>query len=214
MKPIAIFGAGGFGREVAMLIRQINMISPEWKLAGFYDDAPGLQEATVGGLPVLGGIPELNALQQPLSLVLALGSPKVKKKVRGLITNPLISYPSLFHPGVVMSDDLKLGQGCIVCAGSILTVNIRLGDFVTINLNTTVGHDSVIESYSSLMPGVSVSGEVVLKEECYVGTGATIINGFSVGRCSIVGAGAVVNSHLPADCTAVGVPARVIKKRN
>ena len=45
----------------------------------------------------------------------------------------------------------------------------------------------------------------------YVGTGAKIINQLSIGENTIVGAGAVVVKSLPANCTAVGVPANVIK---
>lgn len=38
MKDIAIFGAGGFGREVACLIKRINKIKPQWNFIGFFDD--------------------------------------------------------------------------------------------------------------------------------------------------------------------------------
>ena len=45
MKDIAIFGAGGFGREVACLIRIINESAsePKWNLIGFFDDNPELK---------------------------------------------------------------------------------------------------------------------------------------------------------------------------
>ena len=40
MKDIAIYGAGGFGKEVACLIKRINEQEPTWKLVGFFDDNP------------------------------------------------------------------------------------------------------------------------------------------------------------------------------
>ena len=76
----------------------------------------------------------------------------------------------------------------------------------------TVGHDSIIRAYSSIMPGVNVSGEVILGEKSYIGTGAKIINLVEIGENVVVGAGAVVSKSFPGNCTVVGVPAKVIKE--
>ena len=84
-------------------------------------------------------------------------------------------------------------------------------DFVILNLGCTVGHDTTIKKYSAFMPSVNISGEVKIGEGVYVGTGAKIINQLEIGDYTIVGAGAVVAKTLPAHCTAVGVPARVVK---
>ena len=80
-----------------------------------------------------------------------------------------------------------------------------------LNLGCTVGHDTIIGAYSAFMPSVNISGEVNIKEGVYVGTGAKIINQITIGEKTIIGAGAVVAKKLPSNCTAVGVPARVIK---
>ncbi len=93
----------------------------------------------------------------------------------------------------------------------IITVDIELEDFIILNLLCTVGHDTIIKSYSSFMPSVNVSGEVVINDGVYVGTGAKIINLLEIGENTIVGAGAVVSKSLPANCTAVGIPAKPIK---
>lgn len=61
------------------------------------------------------------------------------------------------------------------------------------------------------MPTVNISGEVIVNEAVYVGTGAKIINLLEIGENTIVGAGAVVSKSLPANCTAVGIPAKPIK---
>ena len=75
----------------------------------------------------------------------------------------------------------------------------------------TVGHDTSIGDYCSFMPSVNISGEVHIEEKVYVGTGAKIINRLSIGKATIVGAGAVVSKSLPENCTAVGIPAKPIK---
>ena len=119
------------------------------------------------------------------------------------------------HPSVLIGSKeyVRIGKGCIICAANIITTNIEIGDFTILNLACTVGHDTIIGDYASFMPSVNISGEVIVSECVYVGTGAKIINQLEIGACTIVGAGAVVAKSLPSDCTAVGVPARVIKRK-
>lgn len=105
---------------------------------------------------------------------------------------------------------MEIGEGCIICAGCILTTNIKVKDYVTFNLQCTVGHDTVINKYSAFMPTCNISGEVNIAEGVYCGTGVKIINLTSIGEYSTVGAGAVVTKPIPAKCTAVGVPAKPI----
>jgi serine acetyltransferase len=90
-------------------------------------------------------------------------------------------------------------------------VNIQIGNHVILNLLCTVGHDTIIKDYASFMPTVNISGEVVINECVYVGTGAQIINKLEIGRETVVGAGAVVSKSLPSNCTAVGIPAKPVK---
>ena len=113
-----------------------------------------------------------------------------------------------------MRDITIYGEGSINCAGSLITVDVTIHEFVILNLGCTVGHDTEIGAYSSLMPSVNVSGEVEIGEGAYVGTGVKIINRLSIGEGTIVGAGAGVTGSLPACCTAVGIPAKPIKYLN
>lgn len=212
MKKIAIYGAGGFGREVLTLINDINKINPQYQVIGFFDD--GISKGTdVNGLSALGGINELNNVKEEVSVVLAIGNPETKKTILKKITNQLVDFPTIIHPSVMIGDRnwVSIGKGCIICGGTIITTNIIIRDFVILNLSCTVGHDTVIGDYAAFMPSVNISGEVEIGECVYVGTGAKIINQLKIGEGTIVGAGAVVAKDLPANCTAVGVPAKVIK---
>lgn len=211
MKKIAVFGGGGFGREVKTIIDEINKRGKQYEFIGFYDD--GLEKGSiVNNYPVLGGIQELNTQTEDLCLVIAIGDPRTKEKIINKIVNPRVSYPNIIHPSVMISDDfVQLGQGNIICGGTIITCNIEIQDFVILNLSCTVGHDTIIKNFCSFMPSVNISGEVVLEQGVYVGTGAKIINQLEIGKYTIVGAGAVVSKSLPAKCTAVGIPAKPIK---
>lgn len=213
MKNIAIIGAGGFGREVKMLIDQINEVRPIYEIIGFYDDKE--YNEPINGLPWLGKIADANETDQMLSLAISVADPVTKKMIVESLSNPNLSFPNLIHPNAIVGrDDVIFGKGNIVCAGCIITVNICIEDFVIMNLSCTVGHDTTIKSYSSFMPSVNISGEVLIDEGVYAGTGAKIINQLTIGKYTIVGAGAVVAKTLPAHCTAVGFPAKPIKFHN
>lgn len=212
MKDIAIYGAGGFGREVQTLIKHLNEKEPIYNFIGFFDD--GKTKGTlVNGFPIVGGMKELNKWSNPLCLVLAIGNPCAKKNIFDRIVNSQITFPTLIHPSVIIGDSsfITIEEGCIICAGVVITVDVVIQRFVILNLNCTVGHDSKIGAYSSFMPTINISGEVNIGEGVYVGTGTKIINQLSIGEWTIVGAGAVVVNSLPEHCTAVGVPAKPIK---
>ncbi|MDT3387054.1 MAG: acetyltransferase [Bacteroidota bacterium] len=212
MKDIAIFGVGGFGREVLALIQDINRVEPQWNIVGFFDDGyeKGLD---INGYPTLGTAEDLNKWETEITVAISIGNPVIKKRILDKIHNPKVTYPTLIHPSVWIGDKnfVEIGKGGIFCAGVMITTNIIIKDFVILNLQCTVGHDTVINDYAAFMPSVNISGEVNIGEGVYVGTGAKIINQLEIGDYTIVGAGAVVSKTLPAHCTAVGVPAKPIK---
>ena len=210
MDKIAIYGGGGFGREVKMLIDQIN----KYEFIGYFDD--GVPKGTVvDGCIFLGGISELNSFSDKILLVISVGNPNIKFKIVESITNNNISYPILIHPSCIVGSSMnKIGEGSIICASTIITVNVDIGSHVILNLGCTVGHDTRIGSYSSFMPAVHISGEVEICDRVYCGTGVNIINQIKIGEGTIVGAGALVHKNLPPNCTAVGFPAKPIKFHN
>ena len=210
MERIAIVGSGGFAREILTLINDINIQSKKYDVVGFVGPD---KNQSIHGFPVIGTDEEINNTTEPISLVLAVGEPNLKEKIKSKYTNPLVNFPTLIHPSVIIGDSefVRIGRGCIICAGCILTTDITLHDFVTLNLQCTIGHDTIINDYASFMPSVNISGEVIAGKGVYVGTGAKIINQLEIGENTIVGAGAVVAKSLPANCTAVGVPAKPIK---
>lgn len=209
-KRLAIYGAGGLGKEVLSLVRAL----PEWEVIGYYDDGLATGTLVREGLKVLGGLSELTAAVQPLQIVLAIGSPQTKEHLsNSLKAHRHIQFPTLVHPSVILQDPkcISFGPGCIVGAGSILTTDIQVAEHVLINLSCTIGHDVRIGKFSSVMPGVNLAGEVTIGQGVLIGAGANIINRLEVGDNSRVGAGAVVIRSVPSQVTAVGVPARIIK---
>lgn len=211
MKDVAIIGAGGFGREVAWLIERINEKNKQWNILGFVDDSDATQGTTINGYPVLGKNDYLKDYKG--YVICAIGSSVTRKRVIELILNinSNIKFATVIDPSVVMSKLVEIGKGCIICANTILTTNVKIGDFCTINLACTIGHDAVLEDYVTLYPTVNVSGNTHYGELVELGTGTQIIQGKTIGARTIVGAGSVVVKDLPENCTAVGVPAKPIK---
>ena len=209
MKDIAIIGAGGFGREVAWLIEDINKANCEWNIIGLIDDNEEIQGKEIDGYEVIGNIEWLK--KQNLYVVNAIGDPIIKKKIIQRLEGSNNQYPVLIHPSVICSEKVQFGEGSIICAGNILTVNISIGNHVIVNLDCTIGHDAKIGDYSTVLPSVNISGFVELGECVSVGTGSAIIQGLTIGKNTVIGAGTVVTKDLPANCTAVGVPAKAVK---
>ena len=210
MKDIVIIGAGGFGREVKWLIDEINEVNRQWNFLGFIDD--NLNKGTiVNDSIVIGDLAWLH--ERNLNVVCAIGDPNVKKTVLDQLTNSENKYPVLIHPDVRMSKFIDIGEGTIICSGCILTVNIKIGKHVIINLDSTVGHDATIGDFSTILPSVNISGHVNIEELVSIGTGAKIIQELRVGRNTIIGAGAIVTKDIPQNVVAVGMPAKPIKTR-
>lgn len=214
-RRLAIFGAGGLGREVLVLIHQINAYQPTWQLTGFYDDVRPAAE-TIHGVPYLGTSVDLNAVAEPLHVAVAVGNSQSRASVVERLTSPHLSFPTLIHPDVAYEayQHLQFGAGCIISQGCILTTDITLGNYVLLNLGCTIGHDTVLGNFCSLMPHANVGGAAHLETGVYLGTNATVIDRVRVGANTIVGAGAVAVRDLPPNCTAVGVPAQIIKTRS
>ncbi|MCC9166065.1 acetyltransferase [Pontibacter harenae] len=215
MKDIAIVGAGGLGREMLVMLHQLNEAQPaQWNILGFYDDDTSLAGTAINCFPYLGTITALASTDYELQVVIAIGNPQIKRAiVTQLELNVKISFPTLVHPQVQVKpyQHIQLGTGVVLAQGTILTTNISIGKHVFVNLNCTIGHDAILKDFVSVMPGVNISGAVVLETGVYVGTNAAILQGINVGANTQIGAGAVVTKPMPAGCTAVGVPAKVVK---
>lgn len=212
MKDLIIFGASGFGREVAWAAERQNKEAPTWNILGFMDDDESIQGAEINSYKVLGRSSDVCNYPEAF-FVVAVGASRTREKIVSNMKaiNPDIKFGTVIDPSVEMSDLVTIGEGSIICAHTIITVNIQIGSHVIINLDCTIGHDAILHDFVTLYPSVNVSGITDIGHAVELGTGMQIIQGKSVGDYSIVGAGAVVVKDIPAKCTAVGSPAKPIK---
>jgi len=207
LPSLVIVGAGGLGREVAALVETINHDTPTWTLAGFVDDDDALQNDSVMGYPVLGPVDWL-AEQENMRFVVAIGDGALRERVANRLDGSGVPPATLAHPSTTIHRTSQVGAGSVLCKGVAPTVNLHIGAHVFLNLNCTIGHDSILRPFVTLHPGVHISGSVQLGRGVSMGTGAVVIPDTTIGANTTVGAGAVVTEDLPANCTAVGTPAR------
>jgi sugar O-acyltransferase (sialic acid O-acetyltransferase NeuD family) len=210
VNDLVIVGAGGFGREVADVVSAINAEAQTFNLIGFVDDGPSPEDvAQIDrlGIPLVGSVSEV--LTRPASgYVLGIGSGATRRLLDRQFQAAGWTATELVHPLASVGANVVLGPGTILCAGVRLTTNIRLGRHVHVNLNSTIGHDTLLLDYVTVNPLVAISGNVTVGEASMLGTHSAVLQNLTIGRDSVVGGGALVVRCVP-DCTVVkGVPAR------
>lgn len=207
MKDIVIVGNGGFAKETKWVIDRIKRVNGKWNFCGYID-----KQSTEEN--VLGNDEYLLNIHEELSVVIAIGDPKLRlqlyKKYRN---NTYIRFPNLIDSSVDIADSVKLGEGNIVCANNVLTVDVSIGNFNIINLGCTIGHDVRIGDFNTINPKTNVSGNVKIGNLVDIGTGTKIIQGKEISSEAVVGAGAVVIRDVPFQTTVAGVPAKAINKQ-
>ncbi|MBT4790929.1 MAG: acetyltransferase [Halobacteriovoraceae bacterium] len=218
MRDIFIFGSGGFAKEIAHLIKDINLSKERdenYNIAGFIDTAPQINTLTIGKnqFPIFDEKTFFETTgHDNASFTIGIGDPQIREKIFNLLESKF-DFPNLVHPSVTGDfESIILGKGNIIAAGCCFTVDISIASSNVFNLNVTVGHDCIIKSNNVINPGANISGSVTINNSNLIGTGATILQGLSVGSHSIIGAGSVVTKDIASHVLAVGIPAKSIKE--
>lgn len=214
VKDIAIYGAGGFGREVACLIRLINESLPEprWNIVGFFDDGKDVGFKTEYG-EVLGNIDTLNAWNKPLDLAIAIGNPANVKGIAESIKNPYIEFPNIVAPTVTFLDlnNVELGKGNIFCTGCMVSCKVTVGDFNLFNGHIPIGHDCIVGNYNVVMPSVNISGGVEIGDCNFFGVQSVVLQYLKIGNNVRIGANSVMMRNGKDGLLYMGNPAMKMK---
>lgn len=213
-RTLVVVGAGGFGRETVEAIRALNAAGAGWRLAGYLDDDPARHGTVIGGVPVLGGIAELDRMPEA-SVVVCTGRPdnyvsrpRIVERV-GLAPE---RYATIIHPSASVSVTSRVGPGSVLLAQTVLTAAVTVGSHVAIMPHVTLTHGDVIGDFATMASGVCLGGNVRVGRCAYIGAGALVREDRTVGSCALVGMGAVVTRDVPPGEVWAGVPARHIRK--
>lgn len=211
MKDIAIYGAGGFGREIACLLRQINELKPLWNMIGFFDDGDQVGSNRYG--KVLGDLKRLNTWKEPLSVVLAIATPSHLENLALKIINPLIEFPNIIAPNVNIFDKntFTIGKGNLIFFGCRLSCDVSIGDFNLFNGAVSLGHDVKLGNFNVLQPSTRISGDCRVVDKNFFGVQSIVLQGVKIGNNTRIGALSVVMRNTKDDSLYFGNPAKKMK---
>lgn len=211
MHKIGIFGTSGFAREVADIAYELGyepffIAKDEAELEAWEFTEKVILESEINKTP-------------DSKYVIGIGENAIRESLMNRYKDLLV-FVNLIHPSATFGrgqrDIIESGQGIIVCAGARFTSNILVGDHTIFNLNVTIGHDVIIESFVNIAPGAHISGNILIKHHCWIGTGAAINQGTNekkliIGSGTIIGSGSVVINDCDDQAVYVGAPAKRIK---
>ena len=191
----ALIGAGGFAREI--------MVHMDQHLPCFIDDE------YYDGRENTFKLSEFDP--NKYEVLVAIGDPRDRfDMVQKLPKNT--KYFTFIHPSsIILGNDVNIGEGSIICAGCILTTNVKLGKHTHLNLQTTIGHDCIIGDYFTTAPGVKISGNCKIYDGVYIGTNASVKQKITIHSLSTIGMNAGVVKDINESGTYVGIPVKKIK---
>ena len=206
MKDIVIIGAGGFGREVLQWIKDINKVKPTWNIVGFLDDNLNALDGFNCDYKVVGTVKDWQPKESE-RFVMAVANPKTKQAIAENMKAKGAIFTSLIHPTARISDISKIGEGLVMYPYSVITVNTRIGDFVSF-LSSGMGHDGDIGDYSTISSYCDITGGVKLGKRVFLGSHVTIIPQRKIGDDVYVAAGSVVVTNIKNGTRVFGNPAK------
>lgn len=203
---IFIFGASGHGKVVADAAQRQG-----FRVMRFFDDAPTLWGGNLLGVPVAGGRERLLEWCRKHSIeagIVAIGDNATRLAVARALQVQGLHMVTVVHPGAIVAESARIGQGSVVMAGAVVNPDCDIGEHCIINTGACVDHDCLVGDAVHIAPGCRLCGGVRVGAGTLVGAGATMIPGISIGEHAVIGAGSTVIHDVPAHAKVVGCPAR------
>ncbi|OGT37986.1 MAG: hypothetical protein A3F11_03175 [Gammaproteobacteria bacterium RIFCSPHIGHO2_12_FULL_37_14] len=212
MDKISIFilGSGGHAKVLLDCLSRNDSVA----VLGFLDNNQQMDGKIISGIPVYGHEEEVLKRYSPLLIQLvngigSVGIPTQRKAIFKKFKNAGYRFFNVIHPMAYIGQEVTLGEGVQIMAGSTIQPGCHIGSNVIINTHTAVDHDSYIDDHVHLAPGVICCGDVKIGEGTHIGSGAIIIQGIEIKEHCLVGAGAVVVRNIIMGSKVSGIPARV-----
>jgi len=212
MENVVIIGAGDFSKLVLDILIAQNKKKKQYNILGLIDENKK-EGYDINGFKVLGDFTWFdNNKDMDFKVICSVAEPDIKKRLVEKAEKIGLKFFKAIHPDTSISESSEISNGVIINAGARIAANVKLEKHVTINFNSTIGHDVEAKKFSSVMPGANIAGFVKLKEGVYIGMNSAIIQDKIIGSYCKIGAGAVVVDNIPDNVTAVGIPAKKLNR--
>lgn len=202
---LIIIGASGHGQVLSDIAIKMN----KWKSISFLDDKlfPEGENSQVIGI-----LKDAIKYKEEADFIVGIGNNVIREKVQKKLESLGVTLAILIHPTAVVGKDVTIGCGTAIMAGTVINVAARIGEGCIINTSCSVDHDSILEDYSHLSPGVHLGGTVRIGKRSWLGLGCLVNNNIDIVSDCIIGSGGVVISNVIVSGTYVGAPIRRIYK--
>lgn len=208
-----IIGAGGHGKVVLDILRSAR--KPKYEPVGWLDANASLHGTDISGLPVLGGINLLAKLRQQKikHAIVAIGDNRVRLGYARSVKEAGLELINAIHPAATVSKSAHLGKNLVIAANAVIAAEARISDSVIINTSAVVDHECEVGDAAHICPTVALGGRVRVGTCAFIGIGSKVLPCLTIGDSAIVGAGAVVIADVPSESTVVGVPAKILNRK-
>ena len=200
MNRLIVIGASGHGKVVADIA-----VLNGYKDIVFLDNDPAISSCS--GYPVLG--PDTMTAELEGDIFVAVGNGETRMRL--MERDAERTFPVLIHPSAVIAKDVKIAEGSVVMAGTVINPEARIGKGCIVNTSSSIDHDCVLGDYSHVAVGSHLSGTVIVGKGTWIGAGVTVSNNIAICDYCIIGAGSVVIKNIDESGTYVGIPVRRIK---
>ena len=154
----------------------------------------------------------LMLLNENTKIIVSIGNNSIRKKMIKRLKLKPEQYGIIIHPSAIISPSVTIKGGTVVMPNVVINADSQIGEHVILNTASVVEHDCIVDDFSHISPGTILTGGVCVGEGTQIGNKSSVIPLVKIGCWSMVGAGSVVIQDIENYVTAVGVPAKVIKK--
>ena len=199
-REIYIYGNSGHGKVIADIA-----LASGYTIAGWIDD--GIENDAADWKTFI-------QTHKAGAIALGIGNNHTRSELSKKITQMGYKLPVLIHPSAIVSPSASIAYGTVVMPLCVINANTVIGEGVIINSGAVIEHDCIIEDYVHISPNTSLAGNVKIGKFTHVGIGTSIIQNLVIGENTIIGAGSAVICNIPDNCTAVGVPSKIIRSKD
>jgi len=209
LNPVIIFGANNLAKVALDILQQNNII-----VYGFLDNNTELHNTEINHVSVLGKTNDqafLKLIGRKCDAFIATDDIAQAKDWAKLLEEKRKVTPiNVVHPLAHIASDVKIGNGNLIQAQSIINVGVVLGNHINIGIGAKIDTSTKVGNFVQIGMGANIGADVEIAEGAFIGAGVTLISGIKIAENARIGAGSVVIQSIEEGETFFGNPAQKV----